>query len=400
MDFRAPARASTPDPELPILALPHPAVFAHHHRRHRLAALDRRDVEALDAPRQRRQRQHRAAASRARRTARPVVWLNRVWYASAALRFASSTSPRFSPRCGTTIRTRRPARSDSHASSASRSSGSTGRCTSGGAPRSLVELLDRRLEHLALARAGRSRRFACRARRARRRGRSRTWNTCTTAPAGPELQAEDVAVAELGRRHLLLAIAAASAPSASHRAAAPPPRTARRSAASSIRAVQRLRSARRSCPSRNSRVSSTARPYSLRRADRVDARRDAALDVVLEARPVALAGDHLVARPDAEQPVRQRHRLAREARRQERAGVEAAVALDAARHQHARKGLVGRQLQVRDSSCRRAAGCCTSALRCLIRLFSSASASTTESVTITSRRAISSSSASVLGSAP
>ena len=38
-------------------------------------------------------------------------------------------------------------------------------------------------------------------------------------------------------------------------------------------------------------------------------------------------------------------------------------------------------------------------LRCLIRLFSSASASTTESVTMTSSRAISSSSASVLGSA-
>ena len=85
----------------------------------------------------------------------------------------------------------------------------------------------------------------------------------------------------------------------------------------------------------------------LLRADRGDARRDAALDVVLEARPLAVAGDDLVARPDAEQPVRQRHRPARERRRHERAGVEAAVALDAARDQHARKRLVRRQLQVR-----------------------------------------------------
>ena len=57
----------------------------------------------------------------------------------------------------------------------------------------------------------------------------------------------------------------------------------------------------------------------LDRADRLDARRDAALDVVFEARPVALAVDDLVARPDAEQPVRQRHRPARQRRRHERA---------------------------------------------------------------------------------
>ena len=99
-------------------------------------------------------------------------------------------------------------------------------------------------------------------------------------------------------------------------------------------------------PSRNSCVVLTARRVLVRRADRVDARRDAALDVVFEARPPALAGDHLVARPDAEQPVRQRHRLAREVRRQERTGVEAAVALDAPRDEHARERLVGRELQV------------------------------------------------------
>ena len=46
----------------------HPAVFADDHRRHGLAALDRRDVEALDAARQRRQ-----AEDRAQRLERVVV---------------------------------------------------------------------------------------------------------------------------------------------------------------------------------------------------------------------------------------------------------------------------------------------------------------------------------------
>ena len=84
----------------------------------------------------------------------------------------------------------------------------------------------------------------------------------------------------------------------------------------------------------------------LLRADRGHARRDASLDVVLEARPLAVSGDHLVARSDAEQPVRQPHRPARERRRHERAGIVRAVALDAARDEHARKRLVRRQLQV------------------------------------------------------
>ena len=70
------------------------------------------------------------------------------------------------------------------------------------------------------------------------------------------------------------------------------------------------------------------------------------VDVVLEAGPSALAGDHLVARPDAEQTVRQRHRLAREPSRKEWAGVEAAVALDVAGDEDARERLVGRQLEV------------------------------------------------------
>ena len=82
------------------------------------------------------------------------------------------------------------------------------------------------------------------------------------------------------------------------------------------------------------------------RADAVDARRDAALDVVLEARPRALAGDHLVARSDAEQAMRERHRAPRQPRRQERPGVDVLVALDAPRDQHPREPLSRRQLQV------------------------------------------------------
>ena len=47
----------TPDPELPVLPLRHPAVLADDQRGDRLAALQRRDVDALDPPRQRRQLQ-------------------------------------------------------------------------------------------------------------------------------------------------------------------------------------------------------------------------------------------------------------------------------------------------------------------------------------------------------
>ena len=48
------------------------------------------------------------------------------------------------------------------------------------------------------------------------------------------------------------------------------------------------------------------------RTDLSDARRDTPLDVVLEAGPRPLAGDDFVARTDAEQPVGQPHRPARE----------------------------------------------------------------------------------------
>ena len=240
-------------------------------------------------------------------------------------------------------------------SSASRSSGSAGTWISGGAVAQLVELLDRRLEHLAVARRRRSPR-RCRARRARRPGRC--------APGRPGRRRRPARASGRTRRDgrarrspSSAGDRAASAPCASRRAAAPPPRTARRRPrrASAPRSVfdQLVVLAFEEQPRQLDRAA-----VLLRRADRVDARRDAALDVVFEARPAALAGDHLVARPDAEQPVRQRHRLAREVRRQERAGVEAAVALDARARPARAETPRWSSAAGTGSSCRRAAGCC------------------------------------------
>ena len=92
---------------------------------------------------------------------------------------------------------------------------------------------------------------------------------------------------------------------------------------------------------------STAMRYSPPSRSR-DARRRAALDVVLEARP-RRARPVIVSLHDRnpEQLVAQRHRLAGQRRRHERAGVEVAVALDPPRHQTPRKRLAGGQLQVR-----------------------------------------------------
>jgi hypothetical protein len=52
-------------------------------------------------------------------------------------------------------------------------------------------------------------------------------------------------------------------------------------------------------------------PVLLDAANRIDAGRDTAFDVVLQARTIALAVDDLVARSDAEQPMGQRHRPSR-----------------------------------------------------------------------------------------
>ena len=52
-------RLPSPDPVFPILRSPHPPVLAHHHRCDRFAPLDGRDVETLDAPRNRGKLEHR-----------------------------------------------------------------------------------------------------------------------------------------------------------------------------------------------------------------------------------------------------------------------------------------------------------------------------------------------------
>ena len=176
----------------------------------------------------------------------------------------------------------------------------------------LVELLQRRLEHVAFARRRRSPSSVPSSTRSTTRP-LRTWKTWTTAPAGPELEAEHVAMAELGRRHLLLAVVQRL-----HRAQ----RVAQLRRLLEPLAVGRVEHPRRCSVfdqlvvppfEEQLRRARPRAPYSSAEQIVVDARRDAALDVVLEAGPAALAGDHLVARPDAEQPVRQRHRLAREA---------------------------------------------------------------------------------------
>ena len=162
--------------------------------------------------------------------------------------------------------------------------------------------------------------------------------------AGADLHAEHVAIAELRRRHLLLAFAHRL-----HRAH----RVAQLCGLLEPLVVRGLDHARAQLIGqllvapfeKQLRVGHRHR-VALLGADRDHARRQAAADVVFEARTAAEAGDHLVARPDAEHLVRQRHRPARELGGQERTGVDAAVALHRPRHQHARKRFGGRQLQV------------------------------------------------------
>ena len=206
-----------------------------------------------------------------------------------------------------------------------------------------------------------------------------------TTPAGPSFRPNTSRCAELGRRHLLLAIVQRL-----HR----PHRVAQLRrlleplACGGVDHPRRAasRRARRSCLRGTAACRRPRALYSL--GEQIVSTHGAMQRLMSYSRHgrAALAGDHLVARPDAEQPVRQRHRLARELRRQERAGVEAAVALDARARPARAETPRWSSAAGRDSSCRRAAGCCISGVRCLIRLFSSASASTTESVTMTSRR--------------
>ena len=98
--------------------------------------------------------------------------------ASAALREARSSSARRSPRFGIRIFTRWPARSDSHASMASRSSTSTGTCTAGGNVARRVELLHRRRHQRTLVSLQRDiHSLPPPTRPARTTRPRRTWNT-------------------------------------------------------------------------------------------------------------------------------------------------------------------------------------------------------------------------------
>ena len=100
-------------------------------------------------------------------------------------------------------------------------------------------------------------------------------------------------------------------------------------------------------PSSSSLVLATAAAVLRLGADLRHTRRQAPLDVVLEAGPPAHARDDLVARPDAEHAMRQRHRPPGELGGQERPRIEVAGLLDAARHQNSRKRFARRQPEVR-----------------------------------------------------
>src|SRR5687768_9861087 len=82
------------------------------------------------------------------------------------------------------------------------------------------------------------------------------------------------------------------------------------------------------------------------RADLRDARRDTALDVVLETRPRPRAGNHFVARPDAKQPVGQRHGPPGDLGWQKRTGVEVVVSFNRPCNQNARVRLAGSQPKI------------------------------------------------------
>ena len=160
-----------------------------------------------------------------------------------------------------------------------------------------------------------------------------------------QLDAEDVAIAKLVRRHLLLPLAHRL-----HRAHGVAqlrrllePLSVGRVEHAGVQLIGQLLVA---ALEKQPRVGD-GHGVLLGAADGGHTRRQAALDVVLETRPRALAGDHLVARSNAKQLVRQAHRPPRELGRQQRTRVDVAVALDGARHQHTRKRLGRGQLQVR-----------------------------------------------------
>ena len=201
------------------------------------------------------------------------------------MRVARSTSARLSPRCGTRIRTRRPARSTATPPAPRGPRRSTGRSISGGGDASLVELRERRRQRRRLVAASAPARLvgdqlhalddpAAAHRedldRRRRSGpsfrpntsRSPSWAVAIFCWRSRSVCDGAHRVAQL--RRLLEALGVRPRRPSGRAASRPAPRCALRAAA----ACRRPRPA-----------------YSPPRADLADARRDAALDVVLEARP-------------------------------------------------------------------------------------------------------------------
>ena len=84
----------------------------------------------------------------------------------------------------------------------------------------------------------------------------------------------------------------------------------------------------------------------LRTADRHDTRSETPFDVVFETWTRTQTGDHFVAGANAKHFVRQSHRPARKLGRQKGTRIQIAVALYRSRDQHAWERLGGRQLQV------------------------------------------------------
>ena len=343
-----PTRAAAPafpaaDPELPVLRPLHPTVLADHHRRHGLAPLDRGDVEALDAPRRRRQPERLLERGEGRllrpsvRAEARLVGEGRVAAGQVEQRPLVAA----------------PGDGEAHAPAGARGEPVLDGVALGDLHREVdlrghvavpVELLHGGLHHVRLAV------------RRRLRAVGDQLHPLDDAPA-PHLEdlddgpgrshphAEGVAVAELGRRHLLLPVAERL-----HRPHGVPvvrrllvALLVGRGAHAAVEAVEHLL---RLPLEEQARVPDRLRVLRLA-ADLGDARRDAALDVVLQAGAAALPRDDLVARTDAEQAVREGHRPPGERGREERAGVVVAVAGHLPRHEHAGEALGRRELQVR-----------------------------------------------------
>ncbi len=288
-------RPKTTNPKLPILVPLHPAVLADDHRRHGLAALNRRDVETLDAPRNRGQSE--LAAKRLER----LEVRRRDLVEARAVRELGVARGQLHQRALVTA----PGDKDPHAPA-----GAAGqplfhrvdvldlhwqvdlrrRCSQ------LVELAQRRLQHVSLS--------------ASDRPGIGTQLDALDDPAAADLkdldrsttradlQAEHVAVAQSGGRHLLLAIAERL--HGAHR-------IAQLRGLLEALAVRRLRHAVAErldelvvAPLEQEPCAGHRHAVALLGADLRHARGDAALDVVFEARPRAQSRNHFVTGPDAE----------------------------------------------------------------------------------------------------